>query len=112
MTGFTPGKLYALRFAVADKADVSAKKPSGQIFPFRATLDGATCIREGLPLHKYEGELVVSQTRYLNLHTIVFRAEKKDITVTFDDWGGKNNPGKNGQTLLLNSVKVKPYFLD
>ena len=112
MTGFKPGKLYALRFAVADKAEVTAKKPAGQVFAFKAALDGATHIQKGLPLHQYEGELVVSRSRYLNMHTIVFRADKPEITVTFDDWGGKNNPGKNGQTLLLNSVKVKPYFLD
>ena len=49
----------------------------------------------------------------MNLQTWVFRADFPEITVTFDDWGpsGKN-PGNNGQELLLNFIKVTPYFTE
>ena len=113
MKGFTKGKLYALRFAVADKKDIFSKNPSGKIHAFRAVLKGGTLIRKGLPLHEYSKELRISKNRKMNLHTWVYRADFPEITVTFDDWGpsGKN-PGNNGQELLLNFIKVTPYFTE
>ena len=111
MKGFRKGKLYALRFAVADKKEALAAKPSGKLLAFRATLRGGTVIRKGLPLHEFSSELRLSKNKRMNLHTLVFRADSPEITVTFDDWGATGKyPGDKDQELLLNFIKVTPYF--
>lgn len=113
MKGFTPGKLYVLRFTVADAAEVANKKPDGKLFAFRALLDGAEVVTDRTHAGKYGRTLDISGNRYLNVHTLVFKALKPEVELRFTDWRNDKNPdGPIKQSLLLNFIQVTPYFAE
>ena len=104
-------KQFGMFDALKGLKEALAAKPSGKLLAFRATLRGGTVIRKGLPLHEFSSELRLSKNKRMNLHTLVFRADSPEITVTFDDWGATGKyPGDKDQELLLNFIKVTPYF--
>ena len=113
MTGFTPGKLYALRYAVADHTAVKNKKPTGEKFVLNAALTGAENVTAVSPAGKYVGKDGVSIVKHINNVVVVFRALQKDVKITFSDWKSEKEPSAAaGQELLLNFIKVAPYYAE
>ena len=111
LTGLTPGKIYALRYLLVDQADIKAEKASGRKLLLRAKLDGAEDVTASSPVAKYLATDGVNIRGYVNNVTLVFKAEKPEVTLTFTDWTDENAPGgPAGQELLLNKVSVTPYF--
>lgn len=111
MKGFVPGKFYALRYAVADLAEVKAKKGTSSILELNATLEGAKIVTDSMPVAKYDFKREVG--KYINRHTIVFQAKKQEIKLTFSDWKNDSESGAPvGQELMLNFIQVKPYYND
>ena len=111
MTGLEKGKLYSVRYLTVDQADVKAKKASGKQLGLFVRLNGAENVTASSGAGRYTGGSGISIQGYVNNHTVVFRADAPEVTLTFSDWKDSKTPGgPAGQEILLNKVSVTPYF--
>lgn len=113
-----PGKLYSLKFVVADLAGLKAGKSPPVQYEAHATLDnvqvvpGKSSVYVNKSRHCNVAPFDRAQNPFCaNLHRIVFRANSQTSTLTFSDWASDKEPGgPAGQELIINFVQMKPYF--
>ena len=111
LTGLEKGKFYSVRYLTVDHADVKAKKPSDKTLGLFVRLNGAKDMTASSGAGRYTNGSGISIQRYVNNHTVVFRADAPEVTLTFSDWKDSKTPGgPAGQEILLNKVSVTPYF--
>ncbi|MDD4019442.1 MAG: hypothetical protein PHV28_16045 [Kiritimatiellae bacterium] len=111
LTGLTPGKLYSLWFATADAKEIKEKKGTSRRFVLKAEVRGAEDVTASSPAVRWGEALRV--TALLNERIIVFRAISSEAELIFSDWETPDDPGATaGEEILLNAVRVKPYYTD
>lgn len=110
--GFEVGKYYCLQFSTVDFNDVKANKLNPRLFGISAKLSDGAEIDNGLSWTHVDKR---EKGRYkqnngvarINLHHIVFKATKPEITFTFD-----NAKSLNGEELGLNYVMLTPFLTE
>ena len=99
--GFQKGKKYLMYYYVGDYDDVICNRQRPGALPLKLTLDGAKVLED---VH-YIGNNTKSNHAFVNIHKILFTAEKENIKLTFD-----NRAAKDGSMLMLNYILIRPYF--
>lgn len=112
ISGLKPGEKYVLRYAVVNRQEASQKKPSGKKYPLTVTLDGAENITGTSPLGKYVGADGITVAGLVNNCALVFQPARENVTITFSDGPADAASGNAGQKLLLNSIRIAPYFAE
>lgn len=113
-----PGKLYSLKFVVADLADLQTGKSSPVQYAARAILDNVRVVPGKSSVYVNNRNVSTAVKPFgrenpfcANLHRIIFRANSQSATLTFSDWAADNEPGgPAGQEIIINFVQMKPYF--
>ncbi|MBP5638543.1 MAG: hypothetical protein J6X55_03630 [Victivallales bacterium] len=108
--GFIPGKTYCLQFAVVDYNDLKAKKFNPKRVGIDVTLDdGATVDKEQSWVHidkREKGQYAFNHNvPKCNLHHIVFKAAKPEITITIH-----NENAPDGEAAAVNYVMLNPFL--
>ena len=102
--GLTPGKPYTLEYLTADYDDTKAARVAPRVFDIEATFSNAKVIHQFVHVDKRPKgtyNAVTSKTNY-RYYRFVPNAPTSELTLT--------GSAKNGERLLVNFVKVTPYF--
>ena len=105
LKGLVPGRLYSLRYVVADAAEVAAKKAAENPIAFQANVRGAEDVTASSPAARL-GE-TDRRTGALCERTLVFRPSAADAELVFSDAVAG---APVGQDLIVNFVRIKPYY--
>ena len=110
-SGLTAGKFYCLQFAVADYKDAQANIINPRLLGLNVELPGTEIVKDKsfIFVDKRPNENNDSTDNQddarINLHRIVFRSTASSQAVIFSD-----EQAKPGEELILNYVKLTPYF--
>ena len=99
--GLKKGRKYLLYFYVGDYDDVICNRQRIGALPLKITLDGAKIIDKT----HYIGNATKSSHAYVNIHKIIFIAEKDEVKLTFD-----NKDAKDDSMYMLNYICLRPYY--
>lgn len=100
-----PGKLYCLQFVVADYQDVKNKTVNPRQLGLNVELPGTEIIRDKSFVYIDNRDNKKLDFGRINLHRIVFKAAVPEQILIFS-----NEKASAGQELILNYVKLTPYF--
>jgi len=113
LTGLKPGQLYALRYVVADHAEVKSKNASGNKHVLRAEISDSENVTANSPAGKYLSTDGIGVNKLVNNVVQVFKPAESEVTLTFTDWQSSEEPGGYPeQELLLNMVRLTPYYAE
>ena len=104
-TNLVAGRLYCLKFAVADYQDVKNKKVNPRMLGLNVELPGVAIIKDKSYVYIDDHKDKKNDFGRINLHRIVFRAVTAEQPIIFSDEQAAPN-----QELILNYVKLTPYF--
>jgi len=101
------GKLYSLKFVVADFNGVSQRKTNKELLAISVKVDGAEVVKgfdEVIPTRTISGQ-------WINFHWRLFKANSNRAKLVISDWVTDTEPGGPvGQELMLNFVEIQPYL--
>ena len=108
--GLVPGRSYCLQFVTVDYNDLKAKKSNPKRVGIDVTLDdGASVDKSQSWVHvdkRVKGSYSFNNTvPKCNLHHVVFRAVKREVTVTIHN----ANPVE-GESSAVNYVMLNPFL--
>ncbi|MBP5639695.1 MAG: hypothetical protein J6X55_09470 [Victivallales bacterium] len=108
--GFVPGRMYCLQFAVADYNDLKNNKFNPRRVGIDVFLgDGAIVDKEQSWVHvdkRTKGQYAYNNNvPKCNLHHVVFKAVKPEITITID-----NRQAADGEAAAINYVMLNPFL--
>ena len=99
--GLKKGRKYLLYFYVGDYDDVICNRQRIGALPLKVTLDGAKILDKT----HYIGNATKSNHAYVNIHKIIFVAEKDEVKLTFD-----NREAADNSMHMLNYICLRPYY--
>ena len=111
LTGLTPGALYSVRYVVAPLKAAKENKADERRYAFSAAVEGADDVTASMPVARYGGPVDIRAKT--NQHTLVFRAKGATARLVLSDWESAASPGgEPGEELVVNAVRVRPYFAE
>ena len=108
--GFVPGKMYCLQFAVVDYNDLKNNKFNPRRVGVDVSLDDGAVVDKGQSwVHvdkRSKGQYAYNNNvPKCNLHHVVFKAVKPEITITID-----NRQAAIGEAAAINYVMLNPFL--
>ena len=111
LVGLKPGGIYSVRYVVSSLKAAKNNEADERRHAFSAEIKGAENVTALMPVSKYGG--VVDVRSKTNQHTLVFRATSEKALLVLKDWDDDASPGgEAGEELVVNAIRVRPYFTE
>lgn len=111
LVGLNPGVLYSVRYVVSPLKVAKENIADERLYAFSAKIDGADDVTASMPITQYGGPVDIRAKT--NHHTLVFRAKAETARLVLSDWESATSAGGDaGEELVVNAVRVRPYFAE
>ena len=116
LAGLVPGRFYALRFCVANRANTVSRMKDPPPCEFSAQVEGGELVKGLCYLRRTKGWGISGMTgsggAFLFNHRLVFKATANEATLTFVDRGEKGERVPAGTRQIVNFVMLRPYYCE